>query len=254
MANTQRPPEAQLPPHPPLHGHYEDPEQRQAYVSGLFDASAGSYDRINRWMSLGTGERYRRQALERAGIAAGQRVLDIGCGTGVMAHQEQSMVGPLGSVLAIDPSLPMLRIARGRGVGDLAAGRAERIPLADCSVDFISFGHALWHTAALNQAFAEFHRVLRPGGILLILEILPHASPWGYRIMKLYLEHLVPFATTLMTANRKAARLMSYYWETLDQCLPLKRILEALREQGFVDTELRIRNGVFGDFRAVRPA
>jgi demethylmenaquinone methyltransferase/2-methoxy-6-polyprenyl-1,4-benzoquinol methylase len=220
----------------------------------LFDAAAGSYDRINRWMSLGTGERYRHEALARAGVVAGDRVLDIGCGTGVMAHQEQSMVGPRGSVLAVDPSLAMLAVARGRGVGRLAAGRAEWIPLADCSVDFISFGHVLRHIADLNQAFAEFHRVLRPRGILLILEVLPHASPWGYRILKLYLKYLVPVATTLMTANRKAGRLMSYYWDSLDQCVPPKRILSALQAQGFTDTELRIQNGVFGDFRAVRPA
>jgi demethylmenaquinone methyltransferase/2-methoxy-6-polyprenyl-1,4-benzoquinol methylase len=191
--------------------------------------------------------------LARAGVATGQRVLDIGCGTGVMAHQEQAMVGPRGSVLAIDPSLAMLQVARGRGIRQLVAGRAERIPLTDCSVDFISLGHALRHTADLNDAFAEFHRVLRPGGILLILEVLPHVNPWAYRILQLYLKYLVPFATRLLTANRKAGKLMSFYWDSLDQCVPPERILGALRAQGFADAELHIQNGVFGDFRAVRP-
>jgi demethylmenaquinone methyltransferase/2-methoxy-6-polyprenyl-1,4-benzoquinol methylase len=254
MSNNRCPPAVALPPHPPLSRHYQSPEERLAYISRLFDASAASYDRINRLMSLGTGERYRRQALARAGVGRGHRVLDIGSGTGVMAFYEQSMVGPQGSVLAVDPSLPMLQIARARGVKRLVAGRAERIPLADCSVDFISLGHALRHAADLNQAFAEFHRLLRPGGILLILEVLPHANPWGYRVLKLYLKYLVPFATSLLTANRKAGRLMSYYWDSLDQCVPPERILTALRAQGFADAELRIRNGVFGDFRAFRAA
>lgn len=254
MTNTRHTPGATLPPHPPLRRYYERPEQRRPCISQLFDASAKSYDRINRLMSLGTGERYRRLALERAGIRAGLRVLDIGSGTGVMAYQAQSMVGPEGRVLAIDPSLPMLRVARGRGVEQLVAGRAEQIPLADCAVDFISFGHALRHTSDLNEAFAEFHRVLAPGGTLLILEILPHANPWGYRALKLYLKYLVPVVSGLLAANPKAGRLMSYYWDSLDQCVPPERILAALRAQDFTDAQLSIQNGVFGDFRAVRPA
>ena len=90
--------------------------------------------------------------IEELNLAKGSSILDIGCGTGVMAHQEQAMVGPRGSVLAIDPSLAMLQVARGRGIRQLVAGRAERIPLTDCSVDFISLGHALRHTA--DQALA----------------------------------------------------------------------------------------------------
>ena len=67
-------------PHPPLREYYPTEEARRRRVDGMFDASAGHYDWINSVMSLGSGEWYRRQALARAGVAPGMRVLDVGSG------------------------------------------------------------------------------------------------------------------------------------------------------------------------------
>ena len=74
-----------LPPHPVLETYYADPQERQQYVDDLFDQAAHHYDRINRIMSFGTGTRYRGQALRRAGIREGETVVDVACGTGVIA-------------------------------------------------------------------------------------------------------------------------------------------------------------------------
>ena len=250
-ADPDRPP--RLPPHPTLERYYSTPDRRVAFIGRLFDATASSYDKINTWMSFGTGEEYRLQALKRSGVEPGQDVLDIGCGTGVMARQEMSLVGSDGSVVGIDPSLPMLDVARRRGVANLVAGRAEQIPLADGSVDFISMGHALRHASDLDLVFREFYRVLRPGGTLLMLEIVPPAHPWGRRLVRLYLKRFVPFVTVCITRSRDAHRLMSYYWDTLDQCVPPETILGALRDAGFSDVDIRLQYAMFGDYRATRP-
>lgn len=97
------------------------------------------------------------------GWRIGAGVLDIACGTGVMAMHAQRLVGPRGDVVAIDPSLPMLVEAAGRGVHNRVAGTAEQLPLADVSVDFVSMGYALRHVQDLRVTFAEYLRVLRPG-------------------------------------------------------------------------------------------
>lgn len=242
-----------IPPHPVLSDHYAAPAERVGYIRRLFDESASSYDRINSWMSLRTGDRYRRDALVRAGLGQGQRVLDLACGTGVLARHAQDLVGAEGSVVALDPSLPMLAQARGRGVLVRVAGTAECLPVADQAVDFVSMGYALRHVADLQVGFAELFRVLRPGGRLLILEMVPPRTPVGYALTKLYLKHLVPRLTSLVTRNTQARRLMEYYWETVDRCVAPEVVLRALRDVGFAEVERSVVFGLFSEYRANRP-
>lgn len=251
-ADSPSPPPTPVPPHPVLPAHYRAADERVGYIRPLFDEAAPDYDRINAWMSLATGERYRREALVRAGLGPGQRVLDLACGTGVLARHAMDLVGPDGSVLALDPSLPMLAQARGRGVAALVAGVAEALPLPAESVDFISFGYALRHVADLRRAFGELCRVLRPGGRLLILEMVPPRSPLPYTLTRFYLKYLVPGLTVLVTGNRRARRLMQYYWETVDRCVPPEVVIATLGEAGFVAARRTVQLGLFTEYTAVR--
>ena len=245
--------EPALPPHPVLCGHYVSAAERVGYVRSLFDESAPSYDRINAWMSLRTGERYRRDALVRAGLSVGQQMLDIACGTGVLARHAQDLVGPGGRVLALDPSQPMLKEAAGRGVGLRAAAIAEALPLPDGSMDFVSMGYALRHVADLAVAFREFRRVLRPGGRLLILEMVPPRSSVGYALTKLYLKYTVPAVTALVTRNAKARRLMEYYWETIDRCVSPQTVLQALTDAGFESVSRQVQVAIMNEYTAFVP-
>jgi len=247
---TDSPSKAPLPPHPVLPGHYATGDERVGYIRHLFDVTAPSYDRINSWMSLRTGERYRYDALARSGVEAGQRVLDIACGTGVMASHLQALVGEQGAVFAIDPSLPMLREAGVRGVAHRVAGIAERLPLPDEAVDFVSMGYALRHVADLRVAFGELRRVSRPGGRLLILEMVPPPSRLGYQLTKLYLKYLVPGITSLVTGSSDVRKLMRYYWDTVDHCVPPEMVMSALEESGFDSVERSIKMGIMNEYRA----
>jgi demethylmenaquinone methyltransferase/2-methoxy-6-polyprenyl-1,4-benzoquinol methylase len=203
-------------------------------------------------MSLRTGERYRFDALVRAGVESGQRALDVACGTGVMARHLRDLVGARGSVLALDPSLPMLREAVRRGVEQRVAGIAERLPLPDESVDFVSMGYALRHVADLRVAFDEFRRVLRPGGGLLILEMVPPRSRLGYQLTKLYLKYLVPGVTSLVTGSADARKLMRYYWDTVDRCVSPELVMSTLEKCGFESVERSIQMGIMNEYRATR--
>src|SRR5215510_14999142 len=95
-SDARRQAPSSIPPHPILRDYYADETERQARILQLFNASAQHYDRINQLMSFGTGYRYRRQALLRAGLTDSMSLLDVGCGNGVLDHSAAGIVGRLG--------------------------------------------------------------------------------------------------------------------------------------------------------------
>src|ERR1700674_2051646 len=154
------------PPHPVLLRYYERAEQRRSFVREIFDRTAVDYDRGERLAGLGTGSRYRRQALIRAGLQPGMRVLDVAAGTGLVAREALAVVGDPGQVVGLDPSAAMMRSGLSALPIPLVQGTAERLPFGDARFDFVSLGFALRHVADLPGVFREFRRVLRPGGIV----------------------------------------------------------------------------------------
>lgn len=240
-------------PHPVLPAYYRTDADRAGFVQDLFDRTAPHYDRINGVFSLGTGGRYRRDALQRAGLRPGAQVLDVAVGTGLVAREAAGLVGPAGRVTGLDPSLGMLAQTR-RLLGiSCIQGRAEALPVADGSVDFVSMGYALRHVPDLVVAFREFHRVLRPGGTVLVLEIGRPAGRAAYALTRFYLGRVVPALCRLATPRGATGTLMSYYWDTIDNCVPAERIEAALVEAGFAEVGCETSLGVFRAFRARRP-
>ncbi|MCH7798897.1 MAG: class I SAM-dependent methyltransferase [Planctomycetes bacterium] len=243
-----------LTPHPVLSRHYDHAADRHAHVTRLFDNTAQHYDRINSVLSFGTGTRYRRQALRRAGIAVGTRLLDVGTGTGVIACEAMDLVGPDGHVTAVDPSRRMLDVARRRGVSDVRIGTAEALPCDDSAYDMVTMGYALRHVGDLAVLCREFVRVLRPGGVLLILEQTPPRAWVLNQLYTLYMKTVVPRVSRLVTGSRDAGALMSYYWDSLDQCVPAASILGALEAAGLTAVRHDVVTWCFSEYTARRPA
>ena len=237
-----------LAPHPTLAPYYGRDEDKPQFVRRLFDHSAGSYDHIESMMAFGSGRWYRRQALQRAGLAAGQRVLDVATGTGLVAREAVTITGDPRLVVGLDPSPGMLAEAR-RALGIpavLAAG--EQLPWRDASFDFLSMGYALRHLVDLAITFKEFARALKPGGTVLVLELTKPKGRLHLAFLRLYLKWLVPLVTRLTTRNRDAAVLMRYFWETIDACVPPEKILAALAQAGFADVQRTVVLGMFSEY------
>jgi demethylmenaquinone methyltransferase/2-methoxy-6-polyprenyl-1,4-benzoquinol methylase len=217
----------------------------------MFDQTAPDYDRVERMMALGTGPLYRRQALKRAGLRAGDHVLDVGIGTGLVAREALRLIGPSGSLVGVDPSPGMLAQARLPGV-DLLAGRAESLPRPDASAGFLSLGYALRHVSDLGAAFAEFHRVLEPGGRLLVLEITRPDGRLGRALLKAYMRVLVPAIARVVSRRGGTPELCRYYWDTIDACVAPDVVMRALGAAGFVDVRRHVELGVFSEYTARR--
>jgi len=240
-------------PHPVLRAWYRDEAGRRRRVDQMFDAAAGHYDWINRMMSLGSGRRYRRDALLRAGLAPGWRHLDVGTGTGVIALLAQDIVGPAGEVVALDPSPGMLDVARRAGVRTLVPGRAESLPFDDSRFDLLTMGYALRHVTDLLATFTEYRRVLRPGGKVLILEVTRPRPSLGYHLLRFYLRTLVPLITRVLRRSRESQALMRYYWDTIEACVPPATILAALEAAGFEQVRRHVVLGIFSEYSGLRP-
>jgi demethylmenaquinone methyltransferase/2-methoxy-6-polyprenyl-1,4-benzoquinol methylase len=153
-----------------LKQYWSDEGGRRRYTDALFDGTAGDYDFVERLLGLGTGPWYRRQALARAGLAPGMRVLDVATGTGLVAREALCIIGPTGTLVGLDPSAGMLGQAASLKV-PLVRGFGERLPFGTATFDFASMGFALRHVSDLEGLFREMHRVLKPGGAACILEL-----------------------------------------------------------------------------------
>jgi demethylmenaquinone methyltransferase/2-methoxy-6-polyprenyl-1,4-benzoquinol methylase len=219
----------------------------------LFDETASDYDRINAVFSFGTGRRYRRQSLLRAGLRPGDWVLDVATGTGLVAVEARQLVGSTGLVAALDVSWGMLQQARAAPGLRLVQGSADALPFAAESFDVLTMGYALRHVAALGSACAEFYRVLRPGGQAVLLEVGRPDGRLARHAARLYLGHLVPLFSRLVGSTRQAGLLMHYYWETIESCVQPETILAALRDAGFADAACGTEFGVLRTYTARRP-
>lgn len=240
-------------PHPVLQEYYDDPSKRRTKVDQMFDSSASHYDWITNVMSFGSGRMYRRQALLRAGVKAGNSVLDVGAGTGVVSLLSQEIVGTSGLVVALDPSKGMLSEAVKSGVSLASQGLGESLPFEDNTFDFVTMGYALRHVADLKMAFEEYKRVLKPGGKILLLEITRPEGKIKKAFLKFYLKIVIPNIAKIFRRSADSKVLMRYYWDTIEQCVPPDVIVSALKESGLLDSKRAVVLGIFSEYTGIKP-
>jgi demethylmenaquinone methyltransferase/2-methoxy-6-polyprenyl-1,4-benzoquinol methylase len=241
-----------LPPHPALRQYYAG--AKWPFVRRMFDHGAADYDRVERIMALGTGSWYRRQALLRAGLRPGMRVLDMAVGTGLVAREAMGIVGEPSLVLGVDPSSGMLGQTHQRLPITLVQGTGEQVPLADGAFDFVSMGYALRHLADLNRSFREFARVLKPGGTLCVLEMTPPRRRAGRAALRLYMRYVVPCLSRLGARHSDSPALWRYFWDTVEACVEPQRVMDAMRTAGFAQVQRHVELGVFSEYTARKAA
>jgi demethylmenaquinone methyltransferase/2-methoxy-6-polyprenyl-1,4-benzoquinol methylase len=149
--------------------------EKAARVAGVFDSVASSYDRMNDLMSAGLHRAWKAFAVRQAALRPGMKVLDIAGGTGDLARAFAPRVAPGGQVWLTDINASMLAIGRDRLLDDgraqpVAQCDAESLPFPDRYFDRVTVAFGLRNMTRKDAALREMHRVLAPGGRLLVLE------------------------------------------------------------------------------------
>jgi demethylmenaquinone methyltransferase/2-methoxy-6-polyprenyl-1,4-benzoquinol methylase len=178
-------------------------------------------------------------------------VLDLCMGSGQVSRAAIRQVGASGRVIGLDASLGMLIAARAHVEVPQVQAYVERLPIADASFDALTMGYALRHVADLVDTFREYLRVLRPGGRVLIIEFTKPSRPLTAGLLKLYLKHVVPGFARI--AGRDASRMMRYFWDTIDACVPPETIVDSLAAAGFAEPQRGGEFELFAEYTATRP-
>jgi demethylmenaquinone methyltransferase/2-methoxy-6-polyprenyl-1,4-benzoquinol methylase len=250
---SNQPEATKLPPQAKLESYYQNDQERRQLVRELFDEAAEGYDRAETLTSFGNGRAYRRQALERAGLTAGMRMLDVATGTGLVAREAIKLLGGPEGLVGLDPTPGMLAQARKNLRIETVEAYAEAIPLKDARFDFLSMGYALRHVSDLLLTFREFYRVLAPGGRVCVLEITRPRTRVATLTMKCYIRGIVPMLSLFTAKGRKAGKLWKYYWDTIIACVDPETILQSMRDAGFVDVKRHVAMGTFSEYTGRRP-
>jgi demethylmenaquinone methyltransferase/2-methoxy-6-polyprenyl-1,4-benzoquinol methylase len=167
-------------------------------VKGVFDSVAPKYDLMNDVMSAGIHRLWKRHAIDTLGLLPHHQVLDLASGTGDLALRMAPMLNDQGSITLSDINESMLNIGRNRMIdaghlhAEYAVANAEKLPFSDNSFDRITMAFGLRNVTDKQQALNELHRVLKPNGLLMVVEFSKVTDPIMAKAYDWYSFNLLP--------------------------------------------------------------
>ncbi|HSS69510.1 MAG TPA: bifunctional demethylmenaquinone methyltransferase/2-methoxy-6-polyprenyl-1,4-benzoquinol methylase UbiE [Casimicrobiaceae bacterium] len=222
------------------HFGYEQvsPDEKARRVRGVFDSVAGKYDLMNDLMSLGLHRAWKRFTVEMSGVHRGARVLDVAGGTADITRLFAERVGPDGTVVLTDVNAAMLGAGRDRMLNE---GRlvpavqcsAEALPFPPRSFDCVCVAFGLRNVTRKNVALAEMRRILRPGGVALILEFSRVAEPFQ-AAYDWYSFNVLPRLGKLVAGDEASYR---YLAESIRMHPDQSALKEMMQQAGFERVE-----------------
>ncbi|MDT0691027.1 bifunctional demethylmenaquinone methyltransferase/2-methoxy-6-polyprenyl-1,4-benzoquinol methylase UbiE [Salegentibacter sp. F188] len=193
---------------------YKGSELRKKQVEKMFDKISGNYDGLNRVISLGTDEKWRRKVVALVKSRKPKSILDIATGTGDLAIK--MVDSEADKIVGLDLSEGMLDVGRKKirkqnleGRIEMIQGDSEALPFEDNSFDAITVAFGVRNFENLEKGLREIFRVLRPGGIFVILETsVPTKFPFkqGYT---LYSNLVLPLVGKIFSKDQEAYSYLS---------------------------------------------
>ncbi|GIV59311.1 bifunctional demethylmenaquinone methyltransferase/2-methoxy-6-polyprenyl-1,4-benzoquinol methylase UbiE [Rhodocaloribacter litoris] len=228
--------------YPPI----EQVQGKKEEVQAMFDAIAPRYDLLNRILSFGIDRRWRRQAVAMLREHQPRRILDVATGTADLAIEALSLDPE--KVVGVDISDEMLRIGQEKierlGLADritLRKGDAERLPFSDSQFDAVLVAFGVRNFENLEQGLRQIARVLRPGGVLVVLEFSrPRRFPVK-QLYRFYARHILPRVGRSLSRNEGAYQ---YLPDSIAAFPDGPHFLDIMEKAGFKD--LRWKPLTFG--------
>ncbi len=208
--------------------------EKRSYVRCMFTEIAPRYDLMNRIMTLGRDQAWRRKVVQLCQLPRGGRLLDVATGTGDIAY-EALRQDPTLRVAGVDLTREMMLYGRGKRSGQafpFVEGDALQLPFQDAAFDAACSGFMLRNVLDIRAAFAEQARVVRPGGRIVCLEIALPRTPLFGRLFRFYFFNIVPVIGGLISGRRDAYTYLPH------SAVPLPtppEIADIMREVGLRD-------------------
>lgn len=216
-------------------------------VQSMFDETAAKYDLMNDVMSLGQTRLWRRAVVRAIDARPGEEILDIAAGTGTSSVPLRAAGA---RVVSADFSLGMLRQGRTQYPDlDFAAADATRLPFADDSFDVVTMSFGFRNVVDQPAALAEFHRVTRPGGRLLICEF---SQPVNRVFRTIYSEYLMAAFPPVARALSSNPESYVYLAESIQAWPAQRELATRVASAGWSEVEWQnLTGGVVALHRAV---
>jgi demethylmenaquinone methyltransferase/2-methoxy-6-polyprenyl-1,4-benzoquinol methylase len=186
---------------------FETPQDKQQYVNNMFGRIAHRYDRMNRIMTVGQDQRWRKLVVQAAQLPPQGCLLDLATGTGDIAFEALRQHADLGRVVAADFTLPMMHVGQRRAKDrkvTWSGADTLHLPFPEDQFDAVVSGFLMRNVTDVVGALSEQVRVCRPGGRVVILEIPRPADTLFGRLFKLYFHHVVPVLGGIISGQRDA--------------------------------------------------
>jgi demethylmenaquinone methyltransferase/2-methoxy-6-polyprenyl-1,4-benzoquinol methylase len=225
------------------------PQQNPGFVRQTFSSIAKRYDLANHVLSGGVDFLWRARAARIVADTHPRRILDLATGSGDLAKTLRAAC-PNAQVVGADFCLPMLEVARQKQVPSLVQADGLNLPFREGVFDALTVAFGLRNMASWDAALREMNRVLRPGGLVLVMDFsLPEFAPFR-GVYRAYLHHGLPRLAGLVTGHREA---YEYLGESIESFPRGKGMLDLIAGCGFEKARRRLLfNGVASIYTAVK--
>jgi len=209
-------------------------QERAHYVQQMFGRIAHKYDVMNRLMTAGQDTRWRSLLIEKAQISKNSHVLDLGSGTGDIALEISKSI-PGAWALAADFTEPMMRVGKQRPGGnelDWCSNDALNLPYSKVTFDAVVSGFLMRNVSDLAKALSEQHRVLKPGGRIVILDTTRPPKNLLAPLINFHLNTIIPTLGNLIAGDSEA---YTYLPDSTQGFLAAEQLAARMVDAGFIN-------------------
>ena len=226
-------------------------EGKEEYIKDVFTEIADYYDEMNDIMSMGMVQGWHRFMMKKAGDIAGGRCLDVGTGTGEIAFHVARKAGAGSEVYGVDITPRMLELAEQKEKGlDLPVkirwevGDALDLSFEDGTFDLVTSGYMLRNVTDIQKAVSEMHRVLRPGGRVVVAELSKPKNRVVRYFYNIYMKRVKRFGRKYDEGKSIDGRQPAYDWLTSSiEGFPYgEDMVKIFRKAGFEDARFYVKS------------
>jgi demethylmenaquinone methyltransferase/2-methoxy-6-polyprenyl-1,4-benzoquinol methylase len=211
---------------------------RARYIQSMFARIARRYDLMNRLMTAGQDQTWRKEVIRQMTLRPGDRLLDLGCGTGDLVLEAVRQT-PGVIALPADFTLEMMRVGQARRNSlPWTAADALHLPFASQSFDAVVSGFLVRNVADLPRALQEQWRILKPGGQIAILDTTRPPRNALTPLVMIHLRVVIPTLGRILAGSPEA---YTYLPSSTESFLSAESLADALRSAGFRQVQFQRR-------------